>query len=164
MTRAEIFRHVASAGLGVGFAAGEQLPDQTGKMGGILVVEIEAKPRMKISAITSSFIFSLGGIPARNLEQRGRQVADLVESSGHGYQHLVAVIGNAYMLPPKTIKALKRLREGQDGHPLGIVFLGNMAKLEKKINAVPEISQRTELITLDGELKNWKESSRLSVE
>ncbi len=166
MTRADIFRHVASVGLDVGFAAGERLPEQPGKMGGVLVIEIEAKPRMESSAITSSLISSLGDTPARNLEQRGRQLARLIESAGLEYHHLVlvAVIGNANLLPPKTIKELKRLRESQGGPPLGIVLLGDMSKLGKKINALPEISQRTELITLDGELKNWQDCLKSSVE
>jgi len=158
MNKAEIFRHVASAGLGVGFAAGEQLPDQPGKMGGILVVEIEAKPRMKISAITSSLISSLGGSPARNLGQRDRQFFRLIQIAGQEYNCMVAVFSNAHLLPPKTIKELKRLRDSQDGPHLGIVLLGNIAKLGKKIDALPEISQRTELITLNGELKTWQNS------
>jgi len=155
MTQADIFKNKVLSDPGRGFAIGECLPEEPGKMGGVLVFNLEAKPRMSDTFIVSGLIESLGKKPSRSNELRARQLKHLFSLAYQEHRHMVIVIRDSHLLPPKTIKKLKGLRENQDGQHPGIVLLGDMTRLARKINKLPEISQRASIITASGRLEPW---------
>ena len=150
MTQADIFKCGC-------FAVGELLPKQSGRMSGIRVFEIEAKPRLQTASIYSSLIKSLGQKPFHNTEQRARQIEHLFSLLDKEGQHIAIIFHKAHLLPFATVKYLKGLYEPGAGFSphTSIILLGEMKKLEKKVNAWPEISRRAERITETGQLEPW---------
>jgi type II secretory pathway predicted ATPase ExeA len=142
MTQAELFRQVASAGLGGGFAYGKSLPEESGMPDGIMVINYEANQGSNISSLVKWLIEYFDEKPIRGLELRYRQLKRLLKEIYKKNQHVVIVIYNADILSKHNIKFLKGLHEICDGPYPGLVLLGDMVKLEKKINSLPEIKQR----------------------
>ena len=142
MTRAELFIQVASEGLSGGFAIGQRLPEEVGTLDGIEVVNYLAGSDVSYVLFEKWLIEYFKEKPERQRELRSRQLGRLLKEIYQNKQYLVFVIDNAHFLPKRDIKLLKRLHEISDGPYPGIVLLGDVANIKKKLDSLPDIKLR----------------------
>ncbi len=110
---------------------------------------------LKSIDITSAVIRSIdpGAKPRRTLEERARQMHDLLRSSSQAGRRHVLIIEEAHGLTINTIKHLKRFYEIQEGFKklMSIILIGQ-TELEWKLSehnpAVREVVQRCEMVKL----------------
>lgn len=155
MTQADVFKWVASAGLGGGFVAGENLPKKTGNLSKFKIFSIRVSRGFHSNRIVSSLIAALDQKPIRSSELRARQLKSLFEEEYKKCRHIIVVLHDAHLLSPSTIKHLKHFREIFDQSMPGIVLIGDMDILKRKINRYPEIYQRCVTIKDSGQMDAW---------
>jgi len=153
MNQGQLFRSIADEGMEGGFFIGDNLPEESGTLGGVLVVNISAEKNNSISTIIKRIVNAISRQPvAKKHIDRDRQLLKLIETVYGEYKRLVIIINDAHLLPPRTIKPLKTFRESCDNPYPAVFFIGDKEKLIKKILKIPTICQRTSEITKDGKL------------
>lgn len=140
----EIFTACADVFKCGGFAIGEKLPEGTGQLKGIQILDIEATPNMTIMAIVSRLIELYHQKPFRESAQRIRQLKNLLIASFGDNEYVTIIIRKAHNLEERTILNLKAIHEIHDGYGPSpqIVLLGDMRKLQKKVDALEDIRMR----------------------
>lgn len=149
MTQAEIFRNGA-------IVVGEKLPETTGILTKVKVVEIEVR-KSGASSLITDVIVALGEKPEHRLVKRAGQYRALLKAMFSEHQSVAVIVHQAHFLSSANIRYLKQLREINTGfgpEPC-IILLGDINRLTPKVNAWNEISQRASIITKNGDLEPW---------
>ena len=138
-TRADIYEEAVG-----GFVIGANLPGHVGKNENFHLIEIEAVVGHKSVEIGKKIILSFGVEPKRQMFDRSEQLSNLLKWKINEGRTVIIVIRSAHLLKSNSILDLKYFAEfGGWRRIVGVVLLGDLVKLEKTIQKVPEIYQRS---------------------
>lgn len=126
----------------------EKLPtDQTAS--GFTQVDIYTEKGMGPEKLLRVIITALGDKPKHGGGiLRFRQLITLLKARATRKEKLIFLIHDVHQLPPRSIQSFKYIREAQLENRLeyGIVFLGDMPTLKKKLEKVKDVDLRTDIV------------------
>jgi hypothetical protein len=157
MTQEELFTEIAFGRSSGGIAVGEKLPEECGDLDRFPAIHIKARERFSAVHLISEIKLAFDKEPRFGLEAHARQLDELFSEIHQKHPLLIVVIHNAHHLSNRTISHVQHLREVGIGFiPCrGIILLGDLEALRRKIDADALLRQRTLKIAVDGSLQPW---------
>lgn len=155
ITRERVFLEAAT----YGFIVCEQLPELSGWLGGIKVIEITGGKKDTGGELGNKILESLGIKPQRGSEISARQLnkALLKIYQEHGYRHIAIIINSAHLLTQQAIRSLKIIRENAqdiDNMP-GFILVGTLKTMISEIESIEDIRQRAIVINDQEQFVGW---------
>lgn len=148
--KAEIFKAVIN--YGKYFTIMDELPENDGDIHEFCVIEIEAHEKFSIFQFEKTVIKTFTSKPAkRGRVERAHQLYDLIQNhQSQTHKPVILIFKNAHLMKLKIFQAMKTVFEGAEYRQtqLGIIFIGDISKIDSIISKDEGISLRADRIHL----------------